>query len=152
MNNIKWFKTAKPNPTNKDFNVQLGVHFEEIAEMVEELKFHNAELPVYGPTFHASLLAMLKGVAQELKSGVMTASVKNSVEFLDSLVDQTVTADGVAYMAGYDMEGAKDEVLRSNWSKFDANGNALFDGNGKIIKGPDYFKPDLQKYVKATGE
>lgn len=152
MNNIKWFKTAKPNPTNKDFNVQLGVHFEEIAEMVEELQFRDTELPLYERTLQAALLAMLKAVAQELKSGRMTASVENPVEFLDSLVDQTVTADGVAYMAGYDMEGAKDEVLRSNWSKFDANGNALFDGNGKIIKGPNYFKPDLQKYVKEAGE
>jgi len=71
------------------------------------------------------------------------------IELLDSLCDQIVTAVGVGYMMGFDMQGALNEVIRSNDSKM-VNGKFEFDANGKIMKGKDYFKPDLTPFVSTT--
>lgn len=51
---------------------------------------------------------------------------------------------------GFDMSGALKEVNLSNWSKFDENGNPIFNENGKIVKGENYFKPDLAKFVRSN--
>ena len=63
------------------------------------------------------------------------------------MCDQIVTAIGVGYMLDFDMVGALTEVNSSNWSKFE-DGEPIFDENGKIAKGKDYFKPELAKYIK----
>jgi hypothetical protein len=44
-------------------------------------------------------------------------------------------------------DGALTEVNKSNWSKFDESSNPIIDSNGKILKGPNYFKPELKKFV-----
>ena len=67
-------------------------------------------------------------------------------ELLDALVDQIVTAVGVGHMMGMDVLGALEEINRSNFSKFE-DGKPVFDENGKITKGKDYVKPNLEKFV-----
>lgn len=75
-----------------------------------------------------------------------TLSDPGKADLLDALCDQIVTAIGVGYMAGFDMAGALQEVIRSNASKFE-NGKPLFDENGKIRKGKDYTPPELAQFV-----
>lgn len=138
----QWFEAAVPNPTDKNFQVQLGVHFEEISEMLEALT---------GDTEQTSkrledLAADLSVLGNQLKTGRVSALVRSHEEFLDALVDQRVTATGVGHMLGYDMEGADKEVDRSNFSKF-VDGKPIFDINGKIMKGPDYTAPELFKFT-----
>lgn len=130
-----WFKRAVPNPTNKNQLVQLGVHFEEVAEMADSLN----EVALRDSVHH---------VAEVLKWNDSYSLEFDRQELLDSLCDQIVTAVGVAHMFGMDIEGALAEVNRSNWSKFDQDGQPLFDKNGKIKKGPNYTPPDLSHYVK----
>ena len=65
---------------------------------------------------------------------------------LDSLADQLVTGVGVAHMLRMDIIGALNEVNLSNFSKF-VDGIPQFDANRKIIKGPDYFKPNLELFL-----
>ena len=127
-----WFKRAVPEPTDKNRAVQYGVHLEEINEMfVAENGEDSRELLEW---------------SKEYKTGAYPPIIKDKKEFLDSLCDQIVTAVGVAYMNGFDIVGALQEVNRSNWSKFE-NGEPLFDENGKIKKGPNYSPPDLSKFV-----
>lgn len=141
-----WHKRARPNPTDKDFNVQLGCHFEEIAEMEDVLLWATNDAE------DADALKMLRGtltrVASGLKSGRIKASVHNRSdhrkEFLDSLADQIVTAVGVGHCAGMKMTEACIAVNSSNWSKYDVNGKPFFDENGKVAKGPNYHKPNLE--------
>ena len=71
-----------------------------------------------------------------------TLVVNGGKELLDALCDQIVTAVGVAHMFGMNIEGAMDEVNRSNFSKF-VDGKPVFNEHGKIIKGPNYTPPDL---------
>lgn len=135
-----WFKAAKPEPTDKDICTQLGCHFEEVVEMQEAI------VP-----FETSAIAELRSFADCYKSS-NTATGEyvddiNPVELLDALCDQIVTATGVAYMMGFDIEGALKEVIRSNNSKM-VKGKFEFDANGKIMKPESYSKPDLTPFVK----
>lgn len=131
-----WFELAVPTPTDKNRAVQLGVHFEEVGEMLQTL-----------PTHHPCLRDDLADVANGYKKRhEVNGEDVDRIELLDALCDQIVTAVGVAHMFGMDIEGALAEVNRSNWSKF-ADGKPTFDANGKIAKPPSYSKPDLTLFV-----
>jgi hypothetical protein len=64
-------------------------------------------------------------------------------ELLDSLADQIVTAVGVGHCANMNVPEAVLRVNKSNWSKYDQDGQPIFKPNGKIDKGPNYVEPDL---------
>lgn len=72
--------------------------------------------------------------------------IKDSVELLDSLADQIVTATGVGTFLGMNVPGALAEVNRSNYSKFE-DGEPVFNENMKVMKGKDYTPPDLTPYI-----
>ena len=136
-----WHKRARPNPTEEDFNVQLGCHFEEVVEMLDTLDFTNADGVEY--EVRATRVA-LNALARMLKSGELLAHITDRKEFLDSLADQIVTSVGVGHCSGMKTAEAVAAVNSSNWSKFDKNGQPVFNENGKIAKGPDYAPPNLE--------
>ena len=140
---VNWFKEAKPEPTNKDVCTQIGCHYEEVGEM--DLAIDNDD----GISDNGTLAEWYKKVSPDMADYVLTEV--NRTELLDALADQIVTAIGVAYMMGFDIIGALTEVNASNWSKFE-NGKAVTDDNGKIIKGSDYFKPQLEKYLGGSND
>lgn len=143
INQIRaWHHAARPAPTQRDFDVQLGCHFEEIVEMLECLHFTH---PKFGTSAggDVTLLTLLHEFADELKAGNLKVQVVDRRGLLDSLCDQIVTAVGVAHCAGVRIEEALVEVDRSNWSKF-VDGQPLRDANGKIKKGPHYTPPNLE--------
>lgn len=138
---LEWFQQAKPNPTTEDACVQIGCHYEEIDEMLA-VNHDNEDA--------------LSGIANAYKSKdkYSLMSVDNtkyfenmSVNMLDALCDQIVTAIGVAYMMGFDIEKALAEVNRSNWSKF-VDGKPQFNEQGKIAKPESYSPPELKDFIK----
>ena len=140
IHNIKeWFKAAKPNPSTADVCVQIGCHYEEVSEMSAVL-YDDVQY-----SLAATALAYKMN-----RSGYLNAaeelSADERVELLDALCDQVVTAVGVAYMMGMDIEGALAEVNRSNWSKFEG-GVPVFNSQGKIAKGAEYTPPELSDYI-----
>ena len=140
-----WHQQARPAPSDKDFNVQLGCHLEEVCEMLEALTFAAGNWPpIIGIATGAH--EMLSSLAQHLKTQYVGVTIDDRAELLDSLADQTVTAAGVAHCAGMDFPGALAEVNRSNWSKFE-NGAPVFLPGGKIGKGEFYTPPDLSDFV-----
>jgi predicted HAD superfamily Cof-like phosphohydrolase len=137
-----WFQKAVPEPSIKNQRVQLGVHFEEIAEMLDVLHSSDA-----GTQFLiAESRNQIRALATRLKKVDTTIETTDYVMFLDALCDQIVTATGTAYMNGLDILGGMREVNGSNHSKF-VNGEAVFDANGKIAKGPDYYEADLSPFI-----
>lgn len=130
-----WFETAVPEPTDKNRAVQIGCHYEEVIEMADALGDGEFEIDI-GP---------LARTYKEFCS-VPVGSV-DKTELLDALCDQIVTAVGVAHMFGMDIETALAEVNASNWSKF-VDGKPVFNEHGKIAKGPNYFKPQIEKFAK----
>ena len=137
-----WFSKAVPKPTSQNVSVQIGVHFEEVAEMIAEIQTSNS---VAAQKLDAAQDA-LNSLAYYLKTGQPELRINNRVAFLDSICDQLVTATGSAYMLHMDPVGGLIEVNESNYSKF-VDGEPLFDDNKKIKKGPNYRKPDLSLFV-----
>ena len=135
-----WFKAAKPKPTAKDRSCQIGVHYEEIGEMADVLR----DGMVWDECITTQ--AQYKACSAEHVERTETLSHDERVELLDALCDQIVTATGVAYMMGFDIEGALKEVVRSNNSKM-VDGKFEFDDNGKIMKAEGYFPPNLKTYL-----
>lgn len=136
-----WQRRARPTPTPRDFDVQLGCHLEEICEMFEVTTVRDGAADASYPVWVG-----LKRLAEGLKSGEMSAYINPGERkaFLDSLADQVVTSVGVGHCAGMKTGEAIRRVDRSNWSKFDADGHPSFDENGKIAKPATYVKPDLE--------
>lgn len=134
-----WFKQAVPAPDNKTLGVQLGCHFEEVAEMLTALKLSDSEL-------QSAAIDALERLADALKFGQCAVASVDNIDLLDSICDQQVTGTGVGYMLGMNVAGALTEVNRSNYSKFE-NGQPVFNENGKIAKGKDYAPPDLTPFL-----
>ena len=136
-----WFKRAVPKPTDKNRNVQYGVHLEESVEQLSAIKMQD--------TYHEGLrhaaCAALEALATALKKGETTYEITNRKEFLDGGVDQIVTSIGSLYVNGMQGAEALNRVNASNFSKFDINGMPIFDENGKIAKNKaTYFEPNLE--------
>ena len=127
-----WFETAVPTPTDKNRAVQIGCHFEEVAEMLTAIDSHSIDLGTTANNYKKNFEVRTHEVGR--------------TELLDALCDQIVTAVGVAHMFGLDIEGALVEVTRSNYSKF-VDGKPTFDANGKIAKPATYSKPNLEQFV-----
>ena len=134
-----WFKAAKPNPSTADVCLQIGCHYEEVSEMSATLN-DDVEYAL------AATALAYKMNRSEYLGAVEELSADKRVELLDDLCDQVVTAVGVAYMMGMDIEGALAEVNRSNWSKFEG-GVPVFNEHGKIAKGVEYTPPELSDYI-----
>lgn len=137
-----WFSKALPEPTKKNFSTQLGVHFEEVREMIQALN------PLNPVTADIMLAAetVLHTLALHLKQNENVVAVKSKIEYLDAICDQIVTATGCGYNSRLDVVGGLNEVNRSNFSKF-VNGVPIYDENQKIAKGPDYSPADLSAFV-----
>jgi len=143
-----WHKRARPNPTDQNFNVQLGCHLEEVVEMIEALRFtYKNGTGVEMPGKNSMIYQQVKDFSDGLKAGRITAEVADRKEFVDSLADQIVTSVGVGHCANMNITKAVDIVNTSNWSKFSPEGQPYFDQNGKILKGPNYVPPALESCV-----
>jgi predicted HAD superfamily Cof-like phosphohydrolase len=81
----------------------------------------------------------------ELKEAIENKDIK---EVADALTDILYVTYGAGHAFGIDLDKCFDEVQRSNMSKLDENGKPIFNEYGKVLKGPNYFKPNLEKFVK----
>ena len=139
----QWFEQAIPEPTMKDKRVQLGCHFEEFGEMLQSIGYEDTpELKMVN--FESDWFKGKHSRWTDQQEDMIIHCDRDAL--LDSLVDQIVTAVGVGHMMGMDVLGALEEINRSNFSKFE-DGKPVFDLNGKITKGKDYVKPNLEKFV-----
>ena len=72
---------------------------------------------------------------------------KDLLEVADALTDILYVTYGAGHAFGIDLDKCFDEVQNSNMSKLDENGKPIYNDSGKVMKGPNYFKPDLTKFV-----
>ena len=80
----------------------------------------------------------------------LTEALKNKdlLEVADALTDILYVTYGAGHAFGIDLDKCFDEVQKSNMSKLGKDGKPIFNEFGKVMKGPDYFKPDLSKFIK----
>tara|TARA_B100000900_G_C20553078_1_gene705601 strand:- start:863 stop:1234 length:372 start_codon:yes stop_codon:yes gene_type:complete len=82
---------------------------------------------------------------EELKSAMNTNDL---LEVADALTDILYVTYGAGHAFGINLDKCFEEVQNSNMSKLDDNGRPIFNDNGKVMKGPKYFKPNLNKFIK----
>ena len=76
-------------------------------------------------------------------------AMKNNdlLEVADALTDILYVTYGAGHAFGIDLDKCFDEVQNSNMSKLGENGEPIYNESGKVMKGPNYYKPDLSKFV-----
>ena len=79
----------------------------------------------------------------------LTEAINNNdlLEVADALTDILYVTYGAGHAFGINLDKCFDEVQNSNMSKLDENGKPIYNESGKVMKGSNYFKPDLSKYV-----
>ena len=86
-------------------------------------------------------------IKEELSELTDAMNNKNLLEVADALTDILYVTYGAGHAFGIDLDKCFDEVQNSNMSKLDDNGKPIYNENGKVMKGPNYFRPDLAKFV-----
>ena len=81
----------------------------------------------------------------ELKEAIKQ---KNLTEVADALTDILYVTYGAGHAFGINLDKCFEEVQSSNMSKLDNNGKPIYNDQGKVMKGPNYFKPNLEKFIK----
>jgi predicted HAD superfamily Cof-like phosphohydrolase len=89
-------------------------------------------------------LDLIKEELNELEDAIKN---KNLVEIADALTDILYVTYGAGHAFGINLDSCFDEVQNSNMSKLDENGNPIYNENGKVLKGPNYFEPNLKKFI-----
>ena len=86
-------------------------------------------------------------IKEELRELTDAMNNKDLLEVADALTDILYVTYGAGHAFGIDLDKCFDEVQNSNMSKLDKDGKPIYNENGKVMKGPNYFKPDLSKFV-----
>ena len=81
---------------------------------------------------------------EELKLAIDNKDIK---EVADALTDILYVTYGAGHAFGINLDKCFDEVQNSNMSKLGLDGKPIYNEKGKVMKGPNYFKPDLNKFV-----
>ena len=102
------------------------------------------------PTFPEEKIQNLriKLIEEELKEFREAIKNKDIIEVADALTDILYVTYGAGHAFGIDLDKCFHEVQNSNMSKLDENGSPIYNKDGKVMKGPKYFKPDLKKFLK----
>ena len=86
-------------------------------------------------------------IQEELEELTDAMQRKDLLEVADALTDILYVTYGAGHSFGIDLDKCFNEVQNSNMSKLGKDGKPIYNESGKVMKGPNYFKPDLSKFV-----
>ena len=86
-------------------------------------------------------------IEEELKELTIAINQNNLLEVADALTDILYVTYGAGQAFGIDLDKCFDEVQQSNMSKLGKDGKPIYNENGKVMKGPGYYKPNLGKFL-----
>ena len=89
-------------------------------------------------------ISLIKEELEELKKAI---SDNNIVEIADALTDILYVTYGAGHAFGVNLDKCFNEVQESNMSKLGEDEKPIYNEQGKVLKGPNYFKPDLSKFL-----
>ena len=90
-------------------------------------------------------VSLINEELEEFKEAIKNNDLK---EVADALTDILYVTYGAGHAFGIDLDKCFDEVQKSNMSKLGQDGKPIYNNDGKVMKGPNYFKPDLSKFLK----
>ncbi len=88
---------------------------------------------------------LIREELDELKEALLS---KDLLEVADALTDILYVTYGAGHAFGIDLDKCFNEVQNSNMSKLGKDGKPIYNEAGKVMKGPNYFKPNLSKFLK----
>ena len=89
-------------------------------------------------------VSLIEEELDELKQAIEDNDIK---EVADALTDILYVTYGAGHAFGIDLDKCFDEVQNSNMSKLSDDGKPIYNKDGKVMKGPNYFKPNLMKFL-----
>ena len=89
-------------------------------------------------------ISLINEELEELKKAIEDNDI---LEVADALTDILYVAYGAGHAFGINLDKCFNEVQESNMSKLDSNGKPIYNESGKVMKGPNYFKPNLNKFL-----
>jgi predicted HAD superfamily Cof-like phosphohydrolase len=101
------------------------------------------------PSFSSDKINKLRVdlIKEELEELTEAMNNNDLLEVADALTDILYVTYGAGHAFGINLDKCFDEVQDSNMSKLDESGKPIYNDAGKVMKGPNYFKPDLSKFV-----
>ncbi len=123
---------------------------DQVAEFHEVFKIGNEEKPL-GKVDEATFRLRYNLMKEENEEYLEAAQNGDLVEIADALGDMMYILCGTILKHGVQdvIEDIFDEIQRSNMSKLDEEGNPIYREDGKILKGPQYVRPNIKKYLDA---
>ncbi|MBD1135040.1 nucleoside triphosphate pyrophosphohydrolase family protein [Pelagibacterales bacterium SAG-MED47] len=86
-------------------------------------------------------------IQEEVNELIEAMKNKDLLEVADALTDILYVTYGSGHALGIDLDKCFNEVQNSNMSKLDKDGKPIYNDSGKVMKGPNYFKPNLSKFI-----
>lgn len=131
-----------PNANNLNYereNLRNGFIIEEFCELLE------------AQGYNPKAIAFIEFAWEQVLNSYGNERVKDPdiVEIADALADLAYFNYGSAVEYGIDLDYVLKEVHASNLSKLDENGNVLYREDGKVLKGPNFFKPNISKILET---
>ena len=101
------------------------------------------------PSFSTNKINSLRYdlIKEELEELKVAMKSKDLLEVADALTDILYVTYGAGHAFGIDLDKCFEEVQSSNMSKLSKDGKAIYNEDGKVMKGPDYFKPNLSRFI-----
>ena len=118
---------------------KVGVFMKTFGQNVKQSSSFSSE------KINALRISLIK---EELDELIEAMNKKDLVEVADALTDILYVTYGAGHAFGINLDDCFEEVQNSNMSKLDKDGKPIYNDKGKVMKGPNYFKPDLRKYIK----
>jgi predicted HAD superfamily Cof-like phosphohydrolase len=101
------------------------------------------------PSFSTNKINSLRYELIKEELDELKVAMKNNdlLEVADALTDILYVTYGAGHALGIDLDKCFEEVQNSNMSKLDESGKPIYNESGKVMKGPNYFKPNLSKFI-----
>jgi predicted HAD superfamily Cof-like phosphohydrolase len=101
------------------------------------------------PSFPSAKITQLRYnlIKEELNELKVAIDQSNLKEVADALTDILYVTYGAGHAFGINLDACFNEVQSSNMSKLGSDGKPIYNEHGKVLKGPNYFKPNLSKFV-----
>ena len=121
-------------------------NFEKVGTFMKTFGQDVKQSPAFSTdTINELRLSLIK---EELDELIEAMNKKDLVEVADALTDILYVTYGAGHAFGINLDDCFEEVQNSNMSKLNKDGKPIYNDKGKVMKGPNYFKPDLSKFIK----
>ena len=122
-----------------------GTNFELVEDFMAAFGQDIADRPDFPNKQTCDLRVEL--IAEELDELKEAISNRDIIEVADALTDLLYVVYGAGHAFGIDLDACFEEVHASNMSKLGPDGYPIYRDDGKVLKGPDFFEPDLEKIL-----